>query len=250
MSKKEFELKKDFLEAMAIEAAKKPNIPVDVSLQESEDIQIWCQPDKPVLIKSGLDWNIVEDLPIRTGACRYIQSEWRKEYQSIEEAQKEWAEKSPAAFKLRNELLHHFNHAFYGRSDLLAKTRKIAEGDSSADMIQDLSVLNVLGKANIKLLETRTIMDISLLDTAAAESESLSVLLASSNGEKLKDNEKKVLRDKAYAHMKEAVDEIRRCGQYVFWKDKQRLKGYRSQYIKMKNKSRKKGKNDSIETGE
>ena len=68
--------------------------------------------------------------------------------------------------------------------------------------------------------------------------------------QKLKDNEKKVLRDKAYAHMKEAVDEIRRCGQYVFWKDKQRLKGYRSQYIKMKNKSRKKGKNDSIETGE
>lgn len=32
----------------------------------------------------------------------------------------------------------------------------------------------------------------------------------------------KVWRDKASTHLKQAVDEIRECGQYVFWRDEAR----------------------------
>lgn len=44
------------------------------------------------------------------------------------------------------------------------------------------------------------------------------------------------LPDQSYTHLKEAVDAIRQCGQFVFWKDQDRAKGYASDY---KRKSRK-----------
>jgi len=126
MSKQQFDLKKATIEAIGEKQAVYPAIPVDVALQESEDLYVWCQPDKEPLVKAGLDWNMVTDLPVRTGACRYIQSEWQKEYKSLEQAQKEWSEKSPEAYSLRDELIHHFYHAFYKLPDLYSITQKIS----------------------------------------------------------------------------------------------------------------------------
>jgi len=132
---------------------------------------------------------------------------------------------------LRDNLLHDFFHAYFRFPDLYARTQKIAEGDSNADMIQDLSDLAALGKANPEPLLAIS-FDETQLDAAAETSEQMAVLLANANGDKLTNNDLRLLRDKAYTHMKEAVDEIRRCGQYVFWKDEQRMKGYVSQYYK------------------
>ena len=44
------------------------------------------------------------------------------------------------------------------------------------------------------------------------------------------DKDVKRIRDQAYTHLKEAVDALRRCGQFVFWKNEDRRKGYTSQY--------------------
>ena len=231
MSKEQFDLKQDIIEAIPNDQAVYPNIPVYTALQESEDLIVWCIPDKDRLIKASLDWLLAEDLPVRTGALRYIQSQWQKEYKSVKDAQKEWKQQSPGAFQLRDNLLHDFFHAYFRFPDLYARTQKIAEGDSNADMIQDLSDLAALGKANPEPLQAIS-FDETQLDAAAETSEQMAVLLANANGDKLTNNDLRLLRDKAYTHMKEAVDEIRRCGQYVFWKDEQRMKGYVSQYYK------------------
>jgi hypothetical protein len=45
-------------------------------------------------------------------------------------------------------------------------------------------------------------------------------------------SEAKRIRDQAFTHLKEAVDLIRKCGQYVFWRNAARLKGYRSNYLR------------------
>ncbi|WP_347838089.1 hypothetical protein [uncultured Draconibacterium sp.] len=42
--------------------------------------------------------------------------------------------------------------------------------------------------------------------------------------------------------MKQAADEIKNCGRYVFWKNEERLKGYRNIY---KNKHRSSRNNDN-----
>lgn len=231
MSKESYDLKRDDIETIA--NAAEPAIPVAFALQEAEDLYEWCQADKEQLTNAALDWNLVTDLPGRIGACRYIQSVWQKEFKSVEAAQKEWSEKSPAAFNLRDELLHHCFHGYRNIPDLLRKAQKIAEGAGNADMIQDLSDLSVLGKSSSEPL-TRINVDMSLFDLAETTSAAMADLLAKSNGARLTDNKLKITRDKAYTYMKEAVDEIRRTGQYVFWRNEERKKGYASRFLQQK----------------
>ena len=174
---------------------------------------------------------MVEDLPIRAGACRYAQSLWKRDSQTSEEAEKEWKTKSPAATDFRDVLLHEFTFAFRKHPELLAKVQLIREGSSRADMLQDHSDLNVLGKANADLLKAIG-FDMKQLARAAEISDELSAVLAVANGEDGHDDNAKEMRDKAYTYMKQAVDEIRSTGQYKFWRDEDRRKGYVSAYHK------------------
>ena len=81
-------------------------------------------------------------------------------------------------------------------------------------MLQELNDLSVLGKDNQELLQTIGV-DPRLLNEAAGD-----------------DTDVKDIRDKAYNCMKQAVDEIRKTGQYLFWRDEDRKKGYMSAYHK------------------
>lgn len=53
-------------------------------------------------------------------------------------------------------------------------------------------------------------MDLSLLDKAEAQPGEIAALLAQSNGERISNNSDRIIRDKAYAYLKLALDEIRR----------------------------------------
>lgn len=233
MSKQDYDAKLPAIEAIGADQVKMPDMPVAIALQEAEDVREWCLEDKEALIRAGLDWMLVDDLPQRINACRYIQSLWQKDYLTQEEAQKQWKLQSPAAYELRDELVHHFLHAYFNVPDLLSKTQKIAEGSGHADMIQDLSDLAVLGKANPDPLD-KINLDMTLLDRAEALSGEMGTLLAKANGQKLNDNSLKIIRDKAYTYMKQAVDEIRRNGQYAFWRTEARKKGYTSRYYRQR----------------
>ncbi len=237
MSKEAFDSKEAIYAQIPNSEIKYPDIPVDIAVQEAEDLYVWCQADKEKLVKAALDWQLVKDLPVRTGSCRYIQSQWQKEYNLKKDAKQLWEERSAPAYELRNELLHHLTFAYEKIPDLLAQVRKIAEGSGHADMIQDLSDLAALGKANPAPLQ-KIQLDMAIFDKAETDSGELAVLLANYNGSKMEDNHVRVLRDKAYSHMKEAMDEIRRTGQYVFWKDDSRRKGYISKYNKSKRRSK------------
>jgi hypothetical protein len=239
MSKEQFELNKAEIEAIPDENVKTPNMPVSTFLQESEDLYEWCQDDKEGLVKKSLEWGKVEKLPDLTGALRYAQSVWQKDYKSLEAVQTEWDKESIVGFDLRDVLVHHCLFAYRKNPDLLAQTQKIAEGSGNADMIQDLSDLAVLGKANPDPL-VKINVDMNLFDQAAEKSETLGKLLAKSNGTKNSDNALKITRDKAYTAVKEIVDEIRLCGKYAFWRTPAREKGYASKYFQMMNNKPKK----------
>ena len=83
-----------------------------------------------------------------------------------------------------------------------------------------------------------------MLDEAATQADELSVVLAKANGESGDDAGAKDIRDRAYIYMKMAVDEIRATGQYKFWRDEDRKKGYVSAYFKKKNQAAKKNKSE------
>ncbi|MGD9900270.1 MAG: hypothetical protein AB7T22_14195 [Calditrichaceae bacterium] len=219
------------IEALPDEQTKSPNMPVDVFLQEAENLSVWCQQDKDLLIKAGLNWSLVDDLSVRAGVLREAESFWFNARFAREKSRKEWKEKSPLAFDLRNRLLHDFGFAFRNDEALAVKVSAIAKGSRNADMIQDLNDLAVFGKANPGPL-SKTGFEFHLLDEAAAKADEMADLLSRAASEREKTVRKKIIRNKAYTLLKNNVDEIRACGQYVFWRNEERIRGYISHYHK------------------
>ncbi|WP_299311408.1 hypothetical protein [uncultured Aquimarina sp.] len=230
MSKENYDAKVAVLEALPQEEVIRPRNPINIYVQEAEDQYVWLQEDLEALVAKGLDQaQFIDDLPIRIGSARHAQSIWMKERFGQEEAAKAWKEESPKAYDLRDGLLADFRFAYRRRPDLLGRVKAIAEGTGDADMIQDLSDISVLGKANTEELATIS-FDLVQLDEAASRSNELADLLAEANGSRLDDSKARDMRDRAYTHLKEAMDEIRDTGKYVFRKTPERYKGYVSRY--------------------
>ncbi len=223
--------KLDVIKAIADEETKSPTMPVDVYLQEAENLYHWCQDDEAQLTGAGLAWNLVQEIPIRAGALREGQSLWFKERFTREEAEKDWNEQSPEGYDLRNQLLHSLHYAYRNAADLAGRVSAIADGSGHADMIQDLNDIAVLGKENIEPLQ-KINFDLALLDEAATTADALSDLLAQATTDREENNSARVIRDQAFTYLKQAVDEVRNCGQYVFWRNEERLKGYGSQHFR------------------
>ncbi|NBC84298.1 MAG: hypothetical protein GVY19_13095 [Bacteroidetes bacterium] len=241
MSKTDYEAKLASITAIPDDQVKEPHMPVDIYLQESENTYHWAQDDKEKFLSINFDWALVEDLLVRAGACREAQSIWMKESRTREEAERQWKEEAPEAFEFRDQLIRDFRWAFRKRPDLLGNVDAIDEGYTNADMIQDLNDLAVLGKDHPTELEASN-FDMAKLDEAAALSDRMATINAKANGERHQDNEEKKIRDKAYTHLKEALDEIRDAGKYLFWNKPDRLKGYTSDYLRRLNTKR--GKTD------
>ncbi|MBN2529610.1 MAG: hypothetical protein JXR76_24690 [Deltaproteobacteria bacterium] len=216
-------------ENMDTTTLRRPTMPMGVYHQEAADMLEWVMQDKETLVAAGLDWRLVEEFEKRIGASRHAQSKWRALRFTKAEAQRQYAEKSPAAYDLRDTLVHHMLFAYRKLADILLRVRAIAEGTGNADMLQDLSDLAELGRTFATPLNTIN-FDFTLLDKADETCEELSPLLAVANGESMLDNDTKLNRDRAYTYLKEAVDEIREFGRYVFWRNPVRAKGYASEY--------------------
>lgn len=226
---------RDQLLAIPAENVKVPAIPIDVFLQETENMITWAQPDLQELIPLGITMDFLSGMGVGAGACRETQSLWMKEYRGKQEAQIDWLAESPLAYELRDELLHSFRFAYRNDAYLLSRVADIADGTGHADMIQDLNDLAVLGRSNPAPL-TAIGFDLTKLDTAAQKAASLAELLALANGEREQGSAAKDLRDRAYTHLKEQADQLRAAGKYAFWKNPDRLKGYTSDYWKSKKK--------------
>jgi len=222
------------IQAISPENVVTPTVPVDVFVQEAENLAHWCPGDQAALVNASLDWHLVISLPVRAGACREAQSIWIKERNMSEGAGQLWKAEAPAAFSMRDQLVHTFRYAFRKDAGLLARIDEIALGDSNADMVQDLNDLSVLGKAHLDLLVPINFSP-DALDEAAAIADRMADLLGATNGERKEVSESMIIRDKAYTYLKLAVDEIRECGKFVFWRNPDRLKGYVSDYWKSKN---------------
>lgn len=239
----DYNAKLDVIKAIPNDEIQTPSMPVDAYLQEAENLKHWSTQDAAKLAVVGITQEMIDDLSVRAGALREAQSLWMKDRYSMEEAQREWKLLSPEAYDLRDELIRDLRFAYRKDPVLLGRVSAIADGYGDDDMIQDLNDLSVLGKANPEPLTVIGI-EITKLDNAGTKSDEMAELLATANGDKAEQNESKLIRDKAYTHLKELVDETREAGKYVFWKDEIRYRGYTSEYWR---KTHRKSKNDSEE---
>ena len=234
----DFDALKGIFENMDPAALKYPTMPMGIYLQEAADLHAWVLADRDALEAAGFDWTLVVELAVRIGAARHAQSIWTSLRFARAEAQREYKNLSPAGYDLRDTMVHHMLFAYRRVSDVLSRVQSIAEGTGDADMLQDLSDLAVLGRTYPKPLAAVK-FDVSLFDEAETTCETLSPLLAQATSENAQDNEAKLNRDRAFTYLKEAVDEIREYGRYVFWRNENRAKGYASAYMRRHRRGRK-----------
>ncbi|MGQ1784105.1 MULTISPECIES: hypothetical protein [unclassified Saccharicrinis] len=231
-----------FAEATAIPAEKTryPYIPVDEYTDECEELFYTATQDKQALLKAGLQETMISNLEILTDALREAQSIWNRDRDLKKENAKEWAEKSEQGFNLRNEMLRACKYAYRHNNDILRRVAAIAEGEDTADMIQDLNDLSVLARTYPEpiLGVGCTNEKIELSSTLSGE---LAALRYIANGEREESNENKIIRDQMYTLLKEVNDEVRECGKFVFWNNPEKLKKYSSRYNR---KHRGNGSND------
>lgn len=171
----------------------------------------------------------MEDLPARSDALAKAETLWQSQWLDRQKNSREWNALSPLAYDLRNRLLA----AFRNHPTLLTPLRTNSRRKSHPRMIQDLNDLGVLGLANRQLLEAIG-FDMSLLEKAAQTSTEMASLLAQTATSRMEQGHNKKIRDRAYTHLKEAVDEIRRAGQYIFRRNKERYRGYISDHLRQK----------------
>lgn len=198
---------------------------------------------------AGLSWELVEDLPVRIGALKEAEAVWNAVRISIPDAAAKWAKEHPGAHDLKKQILHAFRYAFRNRPDLLEKLRHASKGRTHASMIQDLINLEELGTANAGLLES-VCFDMTLLEKADRMGDELRRIYSEATNSTRRFPEAKDIRDRAYTHLREAAEEIRRCGRFVFKGNKERLYGYRSNYLRNRNINRRRKKAEKKEGGE
>lgn len=238
--------KLELLKSIPDTATVVPAFPVGTYLQESENLYHWALTDLEKFLSIGINKEMLDDLPVRAGACREAQSIWMKDFRSQQDAQVQWNEQSPLAYEMRDALLHTMRYAFRNDAALMGRVRAVADGIGHADMIQDLNDLTVLGRENLALLQGIGV-DEAKLNEASALSDQMATLLAQANGDKAEQSQSKIIRDKAYTHLKELTDEVYAAGKFLFWQNPARIKGYSSSYWRKKRGSK---KEDEPETNE
>jgi hypothetical protein len=245
----DYEKKLNEIRAIPDRLVKSPNYPVDVFIQEARNLHQWIQNDRDKLIAAGIPEKLIDDLPVCANALLVAQGYWIEEYQRRSEAQALWNEKASEAFDLRDRLVHACRYAYRNNPEILGWVSYIAEDNGNVDMLQDLHNISLLGKKNPEPLKSIG-FDMTQLDKAAQLAVELGGVLAKANGDTQSDQEAKITRDKAYTYLKEAVDEIRDCGKYLFWRNEERLKGYSSAYRREMYRKAKETKENEEETGE
>lgn len=250
MSQANFDAMHPLFSAITGNALKKPNIPVHIYLQEAQNLRERANRDKDVLLGAGFDWSLVESLPTRIGALQVAESNWFNERDKREAAQLRWSQEAPEAYALRDRLLRSMRYAYRNDAALMAKVHEIAEGTSHADMLQDLSDIATLGRDfSAPLVAIK--LDLAELDQAQDKAAELGVLLAQVVGDKTEDNQPRLVRDQAFTLLKQAVDEIRACGQYVFWDNERVRDEYVSDYQRtIRRNASKKGRESGTATGD
>ena len=227
MSKECYEQKAAAIEAIANPV--KPNLPISVALEEAEELYLWVQSDRAALERVGLSWQLVDDLPLRVAACRYIEGEWQNHLSTTSDAEKEWLQKREEAKALSVDLTRALRFALGRKLNVLGAQKPATRYMSQAAFIEYCYNIAFMA-ADYKEQLQAVGFDLSRLDGACDAAEHLSVLLARVHTERGEQYIIRNQRNKTYTHLKEAVDQIRRCGKFAFASQPERLKGYASAY--------------------
>ncbi len=213
----------DNLKAIPAEDVKRPSIPIKLYTNESESLNFEAINDRDDFITKGINVDYLDSLDARVGALRHAQAKWKDVYKEFGDKKKLWLEKAAEARRIHRLVIHSLKFIAHNDASLKSKIDAIVEGSGDADLIQDLADLGVLASSNEAALAVIG-YDTKLTEECSVMADELANLLAEINGNDRSDVME--MRNRAYTYLKEAVDEIKRYGKYVFWEDKDRKSIY------------------------
>lgn len=234
MNHNDFQTVLPALKALDSDRVVSPTMPVPFFLQEAENLSTWMRGDIAALKEAGLEDEVLDGFQARIGALREAQSEWVSRRHTKEEAQVAYDAQSVGAFKMLNDALVHMRFAYRRRPDVLCRLPLPSDRRTDEERFQLMNDLAVVGRENIEPLEACG-FDVSRLAQMAQLSDMMANLCSCSAEERRKGRGAKLMRDRAFTWLKEAMDEVRETARFVFREDPERLDGYRSEYVRRKN---------------
>lgn len=222
-----------FNEYMALTDVKEPNIPVEVLVAEAKVLGHLAKKDWDFLSIRKLERSLVDTIDLRANALQEAESEYTYSQFDDPELAKQFAELVSEATNLRARLINDFYYAFDGDEALTDVVRDISEGGSYADLVQDMSDLELLGEKHPDKVEAAGV-DTSLLKRCGELKITLGDLLAQTTAEKMERSPEKDMRDRAYTYLYIAMNKIRKAGKSVFFDDPEHASRYASAYLRSK----------------
>ena len=196
---------------------------------EAEELKLAALEDKEALVTAGCPEEFITTLDERIGAYSHASSIWENSEFARSDAKKQWIAEEKSAYEFKEYLLHALSHCLRRNPDELQYVGKITAGHGKRDLVMDFKDIAVLGRRNAEALAAIG-FDSGDLEKAEAMHEKLSNLLSEANMTPGELEGLKTLAYQAYTFLQKAVAEIRENGQYVFWKNEERLDLYKSDH--------------------
>lgn len=192
------------------------NIPIEVAVAEAIQLGIVAAEDKEALLGVGLDPIFVDTLGSRAAAFTFAAARYQSMTAADPEATKQWKELSPKGYEVQRYLIRHLGFAYRKDKDLTSAVTKIRDGRGHKDMVLDLLSLSILAGENPAPLAKMPAFDATAPSEARRLHGILSDLLARSTIDPKEVAEARKAYDRAYTFYKQAADEVKEHGQFVF----------------------------------
>lgn len=208
------------------------SVPVETAVQEAYNLYDWCEEDKKLLKKDKKLFLYYSELPLRADCLKTAQTRWIKVKTAGPEIEHKIGEMFREGEELRRKLEHDFFYFFRNIPDRLEVLQDSAKLTGKENLIQLLTNYVIAGRAE-ESLKDNPYFNYDLLDKAELLSDELADEYAVYCGWR---DEKPTLhlRNQASWHLKEAVNEIRRFGQWKHLGNPDRYDGYVSAFLKEK----------------
>ncbi len=206
------------------------SMPQEQAATESEQLLLVATNHKDLLTARGLNPVFIDTLEERAGTFAYAAVNFDINTKKVSVFKELWNEKSDIAYNLRRKIINEFDFAFRKNNEAIENLKEVKKGRGDKDMVLDLLAVYALGKKFPSELEAIS-FDLTLLEQAKTLHEEVSEAYAEAMIYDDAINEARVIRDKAYTWLKEAMDEIREYGKFVFQDDPEKQKNYFSEYF-------------------
>lgn len=223
-----------------------PNIPAEELVFEAVKISKLIVEDREPLLKSGIDPELLDSFDNRLAAYEHAESRYLILRDSTDVLSQKFKILQEKVFNMRKNLLHNLKFAFKENEKAMSGLERIIEGRTFHNKIFDLRPIIDMAKDHLEALE-KIGFDKVLLDDAEILYNETKKAISEISATPKDVNEVKDIRNRAYTYLNEALSRIKDHGQFVFWKNEERLKLYKSQFRATKKPKKSKNSTDIIE---